>query len=580
VAKSTAKSTPKKKTDSAPAKKAAGSKKSTSKATKAPAKKPVSTKAAKASPAKAAKPAAKKAASTKTTKPAAKKAGPAKTSRPVAKKPAAVKAAKPATKKTAPVKTAKAPAKKPAAKKPAAARSIKVASAAPSGQSLLIRGATIVTLNLIREVVQGDLRIVDGRIAAIGKRLKPRKDELVVDATGLTVFPGFFQMHVHLCQTLFRHMGEDMALFDWLRNRVWPLEAAHNQASLKASAQLGLAEMLLSGTTSFVSMETTHGTEHALEEIVSTGMRAFSGKALMDGGRGVPARLKESTKKALDSAGRMLGDWQGKGGLEIILNPRFAPSCTPDLLKEVGRLAAEANAWIHTHVAETRDEVQLTRETFGRNPILLYEALGYLDGKFIGVHAVHLTEAEKLRLAGRNSVALVHCPSANMKLASGIAPLADLLSRGIRVGLGADGAACNNALSMLREMRLAGLLQKVSRGASALNAQTILELATIDAATAMGIDGELGSIEVGKRADLALFDLNHPSIQPAGTPAQQLVWAASERDLVHTLVNGRFMVRDRKLVWQNQDELLKTARREAQKLVSRAGLEGKVPFGG
>ena len=593
MAKSTAKSTPKKKTDSAPAKKAAGSKKTTSKATKAPAKKPAATKAA--------KPAAKEAATAKSAKPATRKASPAKAARPLAKKASATKpakatvkkAAKPATKKSpapavkkaAPVKATKAPVKKAAAKKPSAAKSsgqVRVSAAKPgaaAGSSLLIRGATIVTLNLIREVVQGDLRIVDGRIAAIGKRLKPRKDEAVLDAAGLTVFPGFFQMHVHLCQTLFRHMGEDMALFDWLRNRVWPLEAAHNQASLRASAQLGLAEMLLSGTTSFVSMETSHGTETAFEEIVSTGMRAFSGKALMDGGRGVPTKLKESTKKALDSAGRMLVDWQGKGALEVILNPRFAPSCTPDLLRQVGKLAAEHEAWIHTHVAETRDEVQLTRETFGRNPILLYEALGYLDGKFIGVHAVHLTEAEKLRLAGRNSVALVHCPSANMKLASGIAPLADLLSRGIRVGLGADGAACNNALSMLREMRLAGLLQKVSRGASALNAQTILELATIDAATAMGIDGELGSVEVGKRADLAIFDLNHPSIQPAGTPAQQLVWAASERDLVHTLVNGRFMVRDRKLVWQDQDELLKTARREAQKLVSRAGLEGKVPFG-
>jgi 5-methylthioadenosine/S-adenosylhomocysteine deaminase len=242
----------------------------------------------------------------------------------------------------------------------------------------------------------------------------------------------------------------------------------------------------------------------------------------------------------------------------------------------VGSLARESGAWIHTHIAETRDEVQLTREVFGRNPVQLYEALGYLEGKFLGAHAVHLTEAEKLILAAHRNAVLTHCPSANLKLGSGIAPLSDLLARGIRVGLGADGAACNNNLNIIEEMRLAGLLQKVSRGAATLSAETLLELATIDAARAIGLEEELGSIEPGKLADLTFFDLNHPSIQPAGTPAQQLVWSASSRDLVHTLVEGEFLVRDRRATRLDHDEVVKTARVEARKLVSRAGLEGKV----
>lgn len=552
------------------------------------AKKPAATRKA----VKSAPPASKGKAAGKAVTPgkASRKPAPAK-AKPVAGKATAAKQAaaarKLATKQVPPKKAA--PAKAAAAKPAATRKTTKVVvkasarnerSARPGTGNMLIHGATLVTMNLVREVFKGDLRIENGRIAGIGKRLKARKGEVQVDATGLTIFPGFIQLHVHLCQTLFRHMAEEMALFDWLRNRIWPLEAAHTPSSLNASARLGIAEMLLSGTTSFFSMETTHSAEHVFDVIAGSGMRAFSGKSLMDTGRGVPAKMKEKTKKALDTAEKHLSDWHGKGGLEVTLNPRFAPSCTPDLLRGVGKLASESDVWIHTHVSETRDEVQLTRETFGRNPVLLYEALGYLDGKFMGVHVVHLTEAEKLRLAGRSSSVLVHCPGANMKLGSGIAPLSDLLSRGIRVGLGADGAACNNALSMLREMRLAGLLQKVSRGASALSAQTLLELATIDAATAIGLDDELGSLEKGKRADLAVFDLNHPSIQPAGSPAQQLVWAASERDLVHTLVEGRFKVRDRRLTWDDQDDIVKSARREAVKLVSRAGLDGKVPFPG
>ncbi|NTV38220.1 MAG: amidohydrolase family protein [Anaerolineales bacterium] len=154
----------------------------------------------------------------------------------------------------------------------------------PAAASVLLQGGTWVTLNMVREVVQGDVRIENGRITAIGERLKPRRDEAVVDVHGLTAFPGFIQLHVHLCQTLFRHMAEDLALFDWLRNRIWPLEAAHNPASMAASARLGILELLLSGTTTVFTMESTHHTEAVFQELLGSGLRAFSGKALMDSG--------------------------------------------------------------------------------------------------------------------------------------------------------------------------------------------------------------------------------------------------------------------------------------------------------
>ncbi len=436
-------------------------------------------------------------------------------------------------------------------------------------ESLLIRGGTLVTMNQVREILRADVRVADGEIQALGK-LRPRAGEKVFDATGLTLFPGFIQLHVHLCQTIFRHMAEDMTLFDWLRTRIWPLEAAHNRASLVASARLAIAELLLSGTTTCCTMETVDGSEHIFETIVDSGLRAFSGPALMDGGRGVPKSMRPKTSKMIDTWQKLHAEWNGKGRLQITLNPRFAPSCSPDLLREVKRLAAETGSWIHTHIAETRDEVQLTREAFGRNPALLYQDLGYLEEKFIGAHGVFLSEQEKVLLSSNPHNVIVHCPSANMKLGSGIAPVVDLLGRRISVGIGADGAACNNNLDVVQEMRLAGLLQKLNRGPDSISAETLLSLVTIDAATALGLNESLGSLEVGKRADIGFFDLNQPGVGPVGTPAQQLVWSASSRDLRHTMVDGSFLVKDRKLQLWPKDDVLATAGKEAQRLMERA----------
>jgi 5-methylthioadenosine/S-adenosylhomocysteine deaminase len=594
-----AKAAPVKKTvKKAPVKKAAAAKAAPVKKTvkKAPVKKTAATKAApvkktvKKAPVK--KAAATKAAPVKKTvkkapvkKAAATKAAPVKKT---VKKAAAAKAApvKKAAKKT-PVKKvvpAKAtPVKKTAKKTPAKVVSVektvtvtKNPVTKSSAKGTLIKGATLVTMNLVREIVKADIRIVDGKIESIAPTLRTRTNDTVVDAKGLTVFPGFIQLHAHFCQTIFRHMAEDLSLFDWLRQRIWPLEAAHNPASLRASTQLGIGEMLMSGTTTAFTMETTHNTEEIFSTIIESGMRCFTGKAMMDTGRGLPRKLKETTRRSLDLAKKHLANWDGKGNLKVTVCPRFAPSCSPDLLKGIANITRDSDIWIHTHVAETRDEVHLTREAFGRNPILLYEALGFLDGRFLGAHAVHLSEAEKLRLAGRRHAVLIHCPSANMKLGSGIAPLGDLLSRGIHTGLGADGAACNNSLSIIKEMRLAALLQKVSRGPGSLSAETMVELATIDAATAIGLEDQIGSIEVGKKADLVFFNLEHLAIQPAGSPAQQLVWSASDRDLIHTMIDGKFLVKNQKLRIWKVEEILSSSRKEAVKLLGRANLDGKV----
>ena len=507
-------------------------------------------------------------AKTAAAKPAAKKTKKT-TTKPAAKQPA-TKVSK-AAKTTSTAKKTKASASKAKTAASAAKSSTGqvTGSRTKKTQSLLIRGGTLVTMNQVREVVRADLRVEDGVIQAIGK-LRPRAQDKVFDASGMTLFPGFIQLHIHLCQTLFRHMAEDLQLFDWLRTRIWPLEAAHNRASLIASTRLGIAELLLSGTTSCCTMETVQGSEHVFETIVDSGMRAFSGPALMDGGRGVPKAMRPKTSKMVDIWTKLHQAWNGKGRLQITLNPRFAPSCSPDLLREVKRLACETGSWIHTHIAETREEVQLTREAFGRNPALLYQDLGYLEEKFIGAHGVYLSEQEKVVLSSNPTNVIVHCPSANMKLGSGIAPVVDLLGRRISVGLGADGAACNNNLDVVQEMRLAGLLQKLNRGPDSISAETLLALVTIDAATALGLGDTLGSLEIGKRADISFFDLNQHGVLPSGNPAQQLIWSSSSRDLRHTMVDGSFLVKDRKLQLWPKEDILGMAAKEAQRLTERA----------
>jgi len=433
-------------------------------------------------------------------------------------------------------------------------------------------------MNQVREVLRADLRIVKGRIESIAQRLRPRQKDTILDAGGLTIFPGFIQLHVRLCHSIFRHMADDLEAGPELRRRILPLEAAHNPASLNIATRVGIAELLLSGTTTAFSVETTLGSEHVFEVIADSGLRCVSGKALMDAGRGLPKKLKERTSTALAHLERHLSNWNGKGRLEVAVCPRFAPFCSPDLLRGAAKLAEDSGAWIHTQVAETREEVQQAREAFGRNPLLLFDALGMLDGRFIAAHAVHLNEAEKLLLAGRRHALIAHCPTSNMKLSSGTAPLMDLLSRGIHVGLGTDSCAFSNSLDLIREMRQAALLQKASRGAGILSAEHMVELCTIAAARAIGREEDLGSIEPGKLADLAFFDLNRMDLRPAGSPAQQLVWSSSARDLVHTMVEGRFLVRNRSLRLWKEQELTATARRETNRLLQRAGLEGKVPI--
>ncbi|HEY6223677.1 MAG TPA: 5'-deoxyadenosine deaminase [Gemmatimonadales bacterium] len=438
--------------------------------------------------------------------------------------------------------------------------------------ALVLSGARVVTLDPGRRVLDADVVVSDGRITEIrqravrARRRPARGSEL--DCTGLILLPGLIQAHIHLCQTLFRGFADDLALEDWLARRIWPLEAAHTPESVYWSAMLGAAELLLGGTTAILDMETVRHTQAAFQALREIGLRATVGKCLMDAPTN-PEGLRESTDHALREATDLCAEWHGAEGgrLRYCFAPRFAPSCTGPLLRAVSDQAERTGAMIHTHAAETPVELELVKRATGRDEISYLDSVGIAGPRAALAHCVWV-DRDGVRELARAGTNVVHCPSSNLKLGSGVAPIPEMLAAGCRVALGADGAPCNNRLDGFEEMRLAALVQKPRLGPDALPAHAVLELATLGGARALGLEREIGSIEVGKRADLIALDLSGPHGQPADAEiASRLVYAARAADVRHVLVDGRAVVRGGRLLTADLPEIRDKANAAARRLV-------------
>jgi 5-methylthioadenosine/S-adenosylhomocysteine deaminase len=440
-------------------------------------------------------------------------------------------------------------------------------------KSVLIKNGTILTMDGENSVLAGDLLVQDGRIASVGGQGGGTADE-VIDAGGCAVLPGFVQTHIHLCQTLFRGAADDLPLIDWLKKRVWPMEAAHTPASLRASAQLSIAEMIRGGTTCALTMETVNHTAEAFRVAESTGFRATIGKCMMDKGEEVPAELHEDRDESVRESLELLNEWHGRadGRIRYCFAPRFAVSCTRELLLEVSRLARERKVMIHTHASENRTEIEMVERETGMRNIIYLDSLG-LTGRDVALaHCVHLDDAE-IDLLARTGTQVMHCPSSNLKLGSGIARVSEMLERGVEVSIGADGAPCNNRLDMFTEMRTAALLQKVLCGTEALPAGRALRMATIDGARALQLGDETGSLETGKRADIIIVNLERLHTAPSTYDIiSSLVYAAQSSDVETVLIDGQILMRERKLLTLNEREVIEEANREAEALMKRAGL--------
>lgn len=445
---------------------------------------------------------------------------------------------------------------------------------------IIIQDATLVTMNDAMDVVRGDLAFTPdgpngepGRIVQIGGTISPEPGDRVINAAGCAVIPGFVQSHIHLCQVLLRNNADDMVLIDWLKTRVWPYEASLRPEELLTSARLGLAELALGGTTTILDMGTVRHTESVIEAVRESGLRVFVGKCQMDHGDEVPKAMLENTAESMREAIALFEKWDGKdhGRIRYAFAPRFAVSCTDRMLREIVEAANDLNAFIHTHASETEFENIFTHEHYGCSNMAYLESIGLCGDRTVLAHGVHVDD-DDCQILKRTNTAICHCPSANLKLASGIANIPRYDAYGIRVALGADGAPCNNSLDAFIEMRLAALLQKPIHGPTVMPADRVLKLATRDGANALGILDQTGTLEVGKIADLALIDLdNDPGTNPGGSVYSRIVYAAHRANVRDVFASGKHVVQNRELKTQDVPRTLVEARSAIDTILQRMG---------
>lgn len=440
---------------------------------------------------------------------------------------------------------------------------------------LLLRGGETVTQDAAGREGALDVLLAEGRIQAVGRRLRAPRGARVVDCRGTLVLPGLIQAHVHLCQVLFRNAADGLPLLDWLRQRIWPFEAAHTKASLRASADLGIAELLLSGTTSVLDMGTVHHTAEIFRAAAQSGLRYTGGKAMMDVGDGVPRGLRETMSDSIGESLALAHHFHGgeNGRLRYAFCPRFVLSCSEALLREVRTLAGRDGLLIHTHASENREEIAAVRAATGRDNLAHFAHLGLTGERLVLAHCVHLSPAEE-KIVAQSRSTVVHCPGANLKLASGIAAVPRLLAQGINVAIGADGAPCNNTLDVFHELRLAATLHLPNSGAAAMPARAVLAMATTAGARALGLAAEIGSLEPGKAADVTVVDLGAAHFQPLGRDlVATLIYGATGSDVRDVFVAGRQLVERGRLQTLDLAEISVRAAAEARKLRARASAQ-------
>lgn len=438
----------------------------------------------------------------------------------------------------------------------------------------LILANQIVTANQSNAVLRNSaIEIVEGKIERIVSLKDLNLSEYegdILDYSNFTLIPGFIQTHIHLCQTLFRGLADDLELLGWLQKRIFPFENAHTKNSLRASVRLGLNDLITGGTTTFLDMGTLRHEEVVFEELISSGVRAFAGNCMMDQNDLYPS-FGETTDWNLKSTyewAKAFHNFNG-GKIKFGFAPRFVLSCSERLLKETKEMMKDfAGSIFHTHSSENKSEVETVRKMTGKENVEYFDSIGILDSHTVLAHCIHLNDQE-IKTLKKNSTRISHCPSSNLKLGSGIANIPRYMKEGISVSLGADGAPCNNGLSAFHEMRLAALIQKPIHGPTAMDAVTVFRLATIEGAKALHIENEVGSIEVGKKADLVLLDLEKAD-QPIRFGDEQIyssvVYSASKENVKAVMVDGELVMDDGRCLMFDENELIQKGKEELKKI--------------
>jgi cytosine/adenosine deaminase-related metal-dependent hydrolase len=417
---------------------------------------------------------------------------------------------------------------------------------------------------------------IDNRISSfvpIKKIDRQKYEGGIYDFPELTLIPGFVQTHVHLCQTLFRGLADDLQLLDWLQKKIFPFENAHDKNSLRISTKLGINELLLGGTTTLLDMGTLRHQEVVFEEMISSGIRGFSGKCLIDENELFPS-FKSSTENELKYMNELANEFHNfeEGRIRYGFAPRFVLSCSEELLKETKSVMNDFPGSVyHTHSSENKNEITQVRKKYDKENIEYFESINVLDDFTVLAHCIHVNENEKQILKNKN-VKVAHCPSANLKLGSGIANIPEYIERGISVSIGADGPPCNNNLSIFTEMRLAALIQKPVHGPEVMDAKTVFKLANIEGAKALHLEDEIGSIEIGKKADLVLMDLNTQVNSVLDNDEQvysNLVYSSNANNVRSVMIDGKWIITNGESLIYEKNELREDGITELNKLVKR-----------
>jgi cytosine/adenosine deaminase-related metal-dependent hydrolase len=441
--------------------------------------------------------------------------------------------------------------------------------------SILIKDGLIVTMDPARRIFHGNLYIEDGLIREVGSERNAA--DKVIDARRSIVMPGFIQTHIHLCQVLFRGLADDVDVVDWLKLRIWPLESAHDEASISASARLGIAELIAGGTTTALSMETARYTDSVFSTAEESGFRLFAGNAMMDVVEPGTMMRGLDTQQSFAESKRLYYDWHGKGNgrIRYAIMPRGARNCSPELVALSAQFARDNGLIFHTHISENGPLSQRLKNETGVGDIELLLSQGVANERLVVAHAIWLNDNE-IGIVKENRIKIAHCPSANMKLSSGFCKVPEMRALGIDISLGADGAPCNNNLDMLNEMRLAGLIHKPRCGPTAMKAAEVLEMATIGGAKCLGIDNETGSLEAGKKADVILLNRDEPHCSPcAGVPVEsQIVYSLTGSDVDTTIIDGVVLYENKRFTQLDIKRVLSDAEEQSQKVL------GRVAFGG
>ena len=431
--------------------------------------------------------------------------------------------------------------------------------------SLLIKGATVLPMTGPDNIyVSGEIAVEGSEIVCAGPPGSVPRDftpERVIDASGKAAIPGLVNCHTHASMTLLRGYADDLPLMKWLKDKIWPLEAKLTPEDIYWGALLSCLEMIKSGTTAFADMYFVM--DMVAKAVLESGLRACLSRGMIGVGPQAEAAVEESVS--------FFREWQGAAGgrIKVMFGPHAPYTCPPDYLKRVADLASRCGAGIHIHVAETKDEIEQIQELYGNTPVKHLWKTGLFEVPVLAAHCVHL-DGEDVEILAENQVAVAHCPQSNMKLASGISPVERLLARGVTVGIGTDGAASNNNLDMVEEMRTAALLQKVYTGdPTALPAYTVLEMATRGGALALGLE-DVGCLAPGMKADIVLIDLHRPHLFPRHDIAAHLVYAAQASDVDTVIVDGKIIMEKRRVLTLDEERVMACAQERAFDLVRRS----------